>query len=205
MQVKVTSNISTIAKAIDAFGKNQIPFATHRALNDTAFAVRNHIVQDTYPKSFQVKNKSFARAMFRVERSPSKRKLSAAVFDRLKRDYMIDQATGGIKKPRGRSIAIPGADRPQVRGRGSYDRNKPRTVLGRPKAFRQRVGDQDMILERRTKKRYPLKRLYLLEQNPVIIPKRIPFYEEGKRKAQKSFDKFFAKRFKQARMTARRR
>jgi len=205
MEIKVTTNISTIAKAIDAFGKDQIPFATHRALNDTAFALRKHIVEKTYPKSFEVKNKSFARAMFRVERSPSKRKLSAAVYDRLGRNYMVDQAEGGIKTPRGKSIAIPGQDRPQVRGRASYNRHKPRTVLGRPRAFVQKVGNQEMILERRTQKRYPLKRLYLLEQQPVRIPKRFPFYEDGGRKARADFDKYFAKRFREARMTARRR
>lgn len=205
MQINVSSNISTVAKAIDAFGKNEIPFATHRALNDTAFAVRNHIVKKTYPQSFNVKNKGFAGAMFRVERSPSKRKLVASVFDRLGREYMVDQAEGGVKTPRGRSIAIPGLDRPVARGRASYERNKPRTVLGRPRAFRQLVGGQEMILERRTKKRYPLKRLYLLEQQSVRIPKRFPFYEEARKRVQRDFDKFFANRFAQAKRSPRRR
>lgn len=205
MDINISSNINAFAKAIDAFGKNEIPFATHRALNDTAFSVRNHIVKKTYPQSFDVKNKGFAGAMFRVERSPSKKKLFASVFDRLNRDYMVDQAKGGIKTPRGKSIAIPGLDRPKVRGRASYNRNKPRTVIGRPKAFVQRVGEQEMILERRTKKRYPLKRLYLLEQQPVRIPKRFPFYEDSRRKALKDFDKFFATRFAQAKRKPRRR
>ena len=204
MNINIASNISTLAKAIDAFGKNQIPFATHRALNDTAFAVRKEIVERTYPSSFLVKNKQFAKTMFRVERSPSKRVLVASVFDRLGRDYMVDQAEGGIKVPRGKSIAIPAQDRPQVRGRASYNRNKPRTVLGRPRAFVQTVGNQEMILERRTKKRYPLKRLYLLEDSPVRIPKRFPFYEDGRRTAIRSFDKSFAKRFAAAKRTARR-
>lgn len=204
MNINIASNISTLAKAVDAFGKNQIPFATHRALNDTAFAVRKEIVERTYPSSFLVKNKQFAKAMFRVERSPSKRVLVASVFDRLGRDYMVDQAEGGIKVPRGKSIAIPAQDRPQVRGRASYNRNKPRTVLGRPRAFVQTVGNQEMILERRTKKRYPLKRLYLLEDSPVRIPKRFPFYEDGRRTAIRSFDKSFAKRFAAAKRTARR-
>ena len=107
MQINVSSNASTVAKAIDAFSKNQIPFATHRALNDTAFAVRKEIVERTYPQSFVVKNRSFARAMFRVQRSPNKRTLTAAVFDQLGREYMVDQAEGGFKTPRGLSIAIP--------------------------------------------------------------------------------------------------
>ena len=204
MEIKVTTNISTIAKAIDAFGKDQIPFATHRALNDTAFALRKHIVEKTYPQSFNVKHKNFAKQAFRVERSPSKRKLSAAVYDRMAKDYLVNQAKGGTKTKRGRYLSIPAADRPKVTGPATYNRTHPRVVLDRPKAFVQSVKGQPMILERRTKNRYPLKRMYILHDNDVRIPKRFPFYEDGGRKARADFDKHFAKRFREARMTARR-
>ena len=49
MQIKVTSNVGPLTKALDAFGKKQIPFATAMALNDAAFAVRKEIVERTYP------------------------------------------------------------------------------------------------------------------------------------------------------------
>jgi len=204
MQINVKSNISAVTKAIDAFGKNQMPFATSRALNDTAFSVRKHIVDTTYPKSFQVKNPRFASAMFRVGKS-TKRKLVASVFDRFGKDYMVNQAEGGMKEKRGRYTAIPAQDRPAIRGRAGYERNKPRTVLGKPKVFVQNVGGQDMILERRTKKPYPLKRLYLLEEKNIRIPKRFPFYEQGNAVAQRDFSRAFRKRFAEAKRTARRR
>lgn len=203
MRVNVTSNISVLSKAIDAFGKNQMPFATSLALNDTAFAVRSHIVTTTYPQSFEVKSRGFARAMFRVGKA-NKRKLSASVYDRFEKDYMTNQAEGGIKSKRGRYTAIPAADRPPVRSRATYDRHKPRTVLSRPRAFKQTVNGQDMILERRTKKRYPLKRLYLLEEGQINIPKRFPFYEDGTKMARSAFQRSFGKRFAQAKRTARR-
>ena len=79
MQISVKSNISAFAKAMDAFGKNQIPFATHRAINKTAFDVRDEIVKETFPRSFDVKAKQFARQAFRVDRSPNKRKLMYCV------------------------------------------------------------------------------------------------------------------------------
>jgi|11BtaG_2_1085332.scaffolds.fasta_scaffold10814_1 hypothetical protein len=204
MNINISSNISTLAKAIDAFGKNQIPFATHRALNDTAFALRGNTIDRTYPKSFDVKNKQFPRALLRVKRSRSKRDLVAEVYDHLGREYMTDQAEGGTKTPRGTSVAIPARDRPRVRGRASYNRYKPRTILGRPRAFIQKVGDQTLILERRTKNRYPLKLLYLLHEGQVRIPSRFPFYKEGLPYAQKHFNKFFAKQFAAAKRTARR-
>ena len=73
-------------KALDVFGKDQLPFATSKALNDTAFVVRNTIVEDTFPRSFNVKNKRFAGATFRVDKA-NKRKLEARVFDRLGKDF----------------------------------------------------------------------------------------------------------------------
>ena len=80
-----------------------------------------------------------------------------------------------MKKKEGRFVAIPAQERPKVSGRKSYHRVHPRNVLNRPKAFVQNVNGQPMILERRTKKRYPLKRLYILHNASPVIPKRFPF------------------------------
>ena len=50
--MNMETNISTMAKALDAFGKDQIPFATANALTSTAFVIREHIVERTYPEAF---------------------------------------------------------------------------------------------------------------------------------------------------------
>ena len=205
MNINVTSNISAVMKGLDAFGKNQMPFAMHRALNDTAFQVRHHIVKKTFPKSFDVKNRQFANNTFKVIRSPNKRKLIAIVHDKNEKDYLANQAEGGIKHKRGRYMAIPAQERPVIRGRAGYKRVHPETILNRPKSFVQTVNGQPMILERRTKKRYPLKRLYLLHDTDARIPKRFPFYEEGRRIANRNFPVNFRKQFKAALATAKRR
>jgi len=204
MSVNVTTNLPAVQKAIDGLGRNQLPFAMHRAINDAAFAVRKEIVERTYPQSFVVKNRSFAKAMFRVDKSPNKRKLVARVYDRFGKDYMVNQAEGGTKFVRGQYLAIPAQDRPVVKSKASYNRNAPRTLLQKPKVFAQDVNGQPMILERRTKKPYPLKRLYLLEEQNARIPKRFPFYERGQAVARKSFADNFTKRFQQAKRSARR-
>ena len=203
MNINLTTNASKVQKAIQGFSK-QMPFAMSQALNSTAFDIRRQVVDRTYPNSFDVKNRAFVNAMMRVEKA-SKRKLSAAVFDRFKRDYMTNQAEGGIKQKRGRYVAIPASDRPKVSGKATYHRVHPRQVLSRPKAFVQKANNSTMILERRTKRRYPLKKLYVLHTSSPRIPKRFPFYEDAEAVSRRNFDKNFAKSFARAKATARRR
>lgn len=201
MDINVESNVSTLMKAMDAFGKDQLPFATSKALNDAAFAVRNTIVEDTFPRSFNVKNKRFAGTAFRVD-TANKRKLEARVFDRLGKDFLAMQESGGTKKPRGNNVAIP-TDQIRVTGRGVAKARRPRQILQSGKrAFKTRAKTgQEIIAQRRGKKRYPLKVLYVLEPQADIKP-RFPFYAVGVNVAQKTFDKRLPVRFKEARKDA---
>jgi len=202
MQINVKSNISTFAKAMDAFGKQQIPFATANALNTTAFDVRKQIVEDTYPRSFTVRNKRFASQLFRVDKA-TKRNLTARLYDRLGRDYMVNQAEGGIKRPRGRNIAIPTREIKRTTS-GKVPKNRlPRNVLG-GKGFRTTLSSgQQAIAEQYGRGAAKKTRvLYILEQT-ANIPKRFPFYEDADRKAKAMFSRNFAKSFAFAKRTAR--
>tara|TARA_R100001510_G_scaffold52706_1_gene53658 strand:+ start:574 stop:1221 length:648 start_codon:yes stop_codon:yes gene_type:complete len=201
LEINVESNISALTKAMDAFGKDQLPFATSKALNDTAFIVRNTIVKETFPRSFDVKNKRFAGVAFKVD-TANKRKLEARVFDRLNKDYLALQESGGTKRPRGNSIAIP-TDEIKVTGRGVTKARRPRQLLQSGKrAFRTKSKTgQDIIAQRRGKKRYPLKVLYVLEPQADIKP-RFPFYAVGLNLAQKTFEKRLPIQLKEAKKDA---
>lgn len=202
MQINMKSNISAVTKAMDAFGKNQIPYATSRALNDTAFAVRNQIVEKTYPQSFTVRNKRFASTMFRVGKS-TRRKLVATVFDRLGRDYMVDQAKGGIKKPRGNSIAIPTRNVKRLASGKVSKAKQPRNLLN-GKAYKTKLKNGQEVIAQETGRGATKKQkvLYILEQT-ASIPKRFSFYEDGQRIAQRDFNKNFANWFREAKRTAK--
>jgi len=203
LRLDVDSNASKVQRAIQGLSK-QMPFATAGALTTTAFDVRKAMVKTIYPSSFNVKNRGFANAMFRVDKA-NKKKLEARVYDRFGKDYMVNQAEGGTKQKRGRYVAVPSTDRPKVSGKATYNRVHPRTILTRPKAFVQQAKGSTMILERRTKKRYPLKKLYVLHSANPRIPKRFPFYERGHAIAKMKIEKNFAKSFAKAKATARRR
>lgn len=201
LNINVETNISSLSKALDAFGKDQIPFATANALTSTAFVVREHIVERTYPQAFTERNKRFAGTAFRVEKA-NKRKLEARVFDRFGKDFLALQATGGVKRPRGSTISIP-TDEINRTGRGVAKARRPRALLaGGKRAFRQKTkSGQDVIMQRRGKARYPLKVLYIQEPS-ANIDKRFNFYEDAGRTVQKVFDDKFRISFARAKKTA---
>jgi len=201
LDIKVESNLGALTKALDVFGKDQLPFATAGALTSTAFEVRETIVEDTFPRSFNVKNKRFAGATFRVDKA-NKRKLEARVFDRLGKDFLAMQESGGTKRPRGNNVAIP-TDEIRVTGRGVAKARRPRQILQSGKrAFKTRSKTgQEIIAQRRGKKRYPLKVLYVLEPQAQIKP-RFPFYTVAQMSAQKTFEKKLPEFLKRARKNA---
>ena len=199
--INMETNISAMAKALDAFGKDQLPFATSRALNATADVVKKTIVEDTYPRAFTVRNKRFPHVAIKVKNS-TKRNLEAVVFDRLEKDFLQRQAVGGIKKPRGNTVSVP-TDEIRLSGRGAPKGRRPRALLaGGKRAFRQKTkSGQDVIMQRKTKNRYPLRVLYLQEPS-VKIDQRFDFYKDAQFVAQKNFDKRFKINFDKARKTA---
>lgn len=204
MNINLTTNASKVQKAMQGLSR-QMPFAMSQALNQTAKDVRKQIVERTYPQSFTVRNKRFAGTMFRIEFA-SKRKLSAAVFDRLGRDYMAMQAEGGTKLPRGRNIAIPGRAN-QRTATGKIPRaRQPRQIINSGKAYKTtlRGGQQAIVQPQGRGKVKRLKVMYVLEQT-ARIPKRFDFYEDANSVGRRRFDKNFSKAFADAKRTAKRR
>jgi len=211
VSVNLTSNLTEVQKAIDAFGRNQIPFATAMALNDAAFEVRKDTIERVWPSSIRLRNPAFMKAVMmpiRGENRATKRNLTATVQNfpsgARHRDYLQKLAVGGVKRANGRSIAIPAQDM-RLRSRGGVTKgNRPRALLDKPRVFKQTVDGQEMILRRQGRDRYPLQRLYILEQQPMRIDDQFDFYGEGMRTARRSMAQNFNKRFAQAKRSARR-
>ena len=210
-QINVKTNLKAVEKAIDAFGKNQIPFAMANTLNDAAFQIRKNTIENVWTKDVKVKNPAFMKAVMmpiKGTNRATKRNLRAIIQNypsgNRHKDFLQRLAVGGVKSPRGRSIAIPASDMPLRAKGGVTARNRPRPLLDRPKVFRQRVSGQDMILQRTTKKPYPLKRLYILEQGSVKIDNQFSFYEDADRLSQKVMRENFRKNFARAKASARR-
>lgn len=176
MKISVASNVDEVARNLTAVQQRQIPFATSRALNAVAFAARRHIVDVTGPRDFDIRNRRFLGVALRVQLS-TKRNLVARIYDRLGRDYLETQATGGMKNPRGNQLAVPAEEVASRRtGAGVLKRLKPRIA---PRAFKRTVRGTEMILQRAGRRRSPLRVLYVLSPK-AAIPKRFAFYEDAR-------------------------
>ena len=212
MQVNVTSNLSTVTKALDAFGKNGLPKVMRNALNDTAFDVRKDTIERVWPKSVTVRKQNFMNAMLMPIRGTNRattKKLTAIVQNYptggRHKEYLQRLATGGTKTViDGRNITIPAVNSNLRNAQGTVPKSRRATaLLNRKGVFRNKLPNgQEFIARRTTKKRYPLQMLYLLEPSGKI-KKEFDFYDEANATARKSFERNFKKEFRHAKAKGR--
>lgn len=200
-RVSLRHDIAKLRRTLSLWERKQIPFAVAGALNDTAFLIRNDTVKVLWPRSVKVKQRNFARAAFRVTRAngrpgkATKRELSVAVSEVLKRAFVPLQIEGGTKVPYGGShIAIPTSNALTPTGRV---RAAART--NNPNLFRAKFGAVDGLWLRTGKK---LQLMYLLRPR-VTVRQAFPFYRFGQRAAAIHFPRFLRRRLRQALRTAR--
>jgi len=204
IKVSVTSNYKALSKSLDRLGKKQLPFAFSQTLNGTMFRVRQETVTKTYPRSFSVRNARFFNSIMRVGKA-TKTNLEVSLFDKVGRDYLERHTSGGVKIPKTGRLAIPSKDQLTKRtARGFRNTQRPRTIIDKPKGFIGKLkSGQPAILERKTKKSYPLRVVYILEQS-AFIKKTFPFYKDAKRVTKQVSGALFKKHFAEAIRTARR-
>ena len=79
-----------------------MPFATAGALTDTAFDVRKHVIEKTFPRGFNLKSKRFAAVTLHVDKANKLRFLrrtmtgrGANVWRRKRRAVLNDRPGNG--------------------------------------------------------------------------------------------------------------
>jgi len=213
LSLNVGSNIGEVAGWLNKVQRKQLPFATARALQWTAFDVKREQVSKTFPSAFETRNKNFAKGVLIVEpsgdrRSPrrrvDKRNLRAAVYaiDRVA-DYLEKHARGGIKRPIGQWIAIPTKHIKRTKVGKIGKAKRPRNIVNKPNVFFRHQGPTPDIVRKPRGKGKQLEVLYQLV--PMArIPKRLRFYEDAAKVVQRRMVPNFKKSFAQALKTARR-
>lgn len=199
MQITLTSNLVKFTKRLTNI-RRQIPFATSKAINATAWDVRQEIVQNTYPKSFpdSPSRDRFPAAAFRVKNS-NKRFLQASVYDRFQTDYLNLHVTGGIKRPKsGRRLAIPTKNVKKTKRGRSTAATSPQGLLSKKGYITKTGGVSAIVKPTRRQVRY----FYFLHDK-ARIEKRFPFYKDGSRVAGRVYRAHFRRELREAFRTAR--
>ena len=202
VRIDIKTDIDRLMRRIDKVGRRQVPFAMAGALNTIAFGIRREIVDRVGPESFELRDPRFLRAALVVDKA-SKRDLTAAVRDRLESSDLELHASGKVKYPFGRHVAVPTKHLlPKRGGRGVPKAWRPARVMEKPRVFKQRWKGQLYIFRRRTKRRYPIEPLYLLVPR-AKMPKRFPFYERASSYFAARFPAEFNRKFEYAMRTAK--
>ena len=131
-----------------------------------------------------------------------RRKLRAAVFDQLWREYLETQARGGIKRPTGQWVSIPTQHIKRTATGKIGKAKRPRNVVNKPNVFFRHQGPTPDIVRQPRGKGKKLEVLYQLV--PLArIPKRLRFYEDAAKVVQRRMVPNFKKSFEKALRTAR--
>jgi hypothetical protein len=196
VRVSIKADVSKAASRLSDLQRKQIPYAVSVALNDTAYAVKQDIVDRVWPGSFEQRNRAFPKALFAVQKA-TKRSWQSVVYQKLDRDYVSGHIKGVTRTARrGGSIAIPVSVK-----RGS--RGVP--ASRRPRALRNtyvaEAGRGEGIWQKGPRQRVP--RLMYMLRRMVPNPKRFPFYTEGERTVRRIAPSALEKSLDRAIRTAR--
>ena len=210
MRVSILSDMRRFKRSMNTIEKKEFPLIVRNSLLDTGVKTQKKLREQTYGRAFTSRQKQFAKVTTSLGTgSPVKFQSGAAlkkgverrkeivIFDRTSKPYMQRHATGGTKRPvDGRSIAIPGRTtvEPKRTGRGIRKSLRPTAVLDQKKAFRTKVGGQDVIARRKGKAKYPIEIMYIMEPT-ATIRKTYNFYEDSALSFRTQFPLAFRRNF----------
>tara|TARA_B100001179_G_scaffold225397_1_gene205232 strand:+ start:129 stop:731 length:603 start_codon:yes stop_codon:yes gene_type:complete len=189
----VKDNIKEMTRWLNSVQRKQIPFATSRALNDTAIDGQKSIIA-AIPRIFKSRKKWWLKQQptgIKVKFS-NKRDLTATVHTSA---YFAEiQEKGGIKTPkRGRNLAIPTNDVPKKyrTSHGAKDMMREKNnVFSTPKGVFKRTGKKKLTL------------LWSLAPT-AKIKARFGFVKILEKVVKRRFKKHFETRLRQAMATAK--
>lgn len=210
MRVDVTSNIDRINRLHRLYYADQMPFAVSQAINDTAFEFDRRQTR-AMRRGFTTRNRQFTEKAVRVRKS-NKRQIPIQAEVALHppgsprtADIWAKFEEGGVKRPRGRALAIPVGVR-RLRAGKVPDRLRPKNLglvngRGRDGTY---VVPGVGIFQRRRRGRYRrrAKLLYVFASS-ARIRAALAFEERSVRVYERHFDRFMAKRWARALRTAR--
>ena len=220
MQISVKSDIKKLSKGLSTIQRKQIPFATSKALNATAFDAQKSV--KTALDLQLDKPTAYTKRGVQVEKS-TKKNLVAKVGFRSRKfgkgqgaipqaDYMARQIKGGTRVPRGVAIPVPVPSnmKPNKFGnipRGKIDRllaDKDKYFSGVPKGTKDGAGIwQRMPANSKRKKKGGKIRMVIAYEPKAVYQPRFRFKSVVEKSVKQNFSKRFQSAMRQALKSAR--
>lgn len=206
--IYVGDNIDAFYRHLSDVGRDQLPFATALALNDTAAEVRD--AEQTETAKRLDRPTPFTQRGLYVSRA-SKRRLTAVVgFKDRQAAYLALQVTGGVRTPKGRALLVPVGARLNKYG------NMPRRAVARllakadtfvasrsdPKTGHLPPGIYQRV-PRGSRGGAPKPKLLVAFEDRAKYQPRLRFDYVAQRRAEAVFERKFLARLDQAMRTAR--
>lgn len=107
MQINVSSNISAVAIALDAFGKNKIPEAASKALNGVAAKAALDVLREKSEKVFKGGATAYTKRGFLYRKSTTKKLIAEVFVEQSRAEYIRFMVDGGTRFPDRRKIMVP--------------------------------------------------------------------------------------------------
>ena len=200
MFISTKIDLRKLRKTLDAVQRKQVPFALAVALTQTANSARDRIKREL-PQHFTLRNKWTERGI-RSERA-TKRDLRSFVYSA--NEYTVKHETGGIKRPRGRFIALPRGVR-KTPGQRITKAKRPAAMVQRKRVYVSDIGKKGAkgIFKRMGRGAASITELqYVLHPGSVTIKPRWNFEKTVEQTMRKEFHKRFEKALSNALRTAR--
>lgn len=204
--VRVETNLPEFQRWIDGARRRQIPFAVALALTRVAKLAREDIVEGL-PSRFVVRGKKLGQS---IRHKPASKSdwphVRSSVYTLA--EALVLQEEGGTKRPRGKSLAVPGEGvRPTPSDKITASK-RPKAILKRRGSFLATLktganAGADAILQRVGRGRHPLRVAYLLRPSGEVRP-RLEFVRTVRRRVETSLALEYHRAMEQAFASRRR-
>lgn len=199
LSLSVTSNIKEVKKQLLNFERKQLPFATAKALTDTAKDAQRAVTAQIprkidRPTRFTMNAVGFDRA--------TKRRLESAVFIKpIQAVYLRWQIEGGTRVADGAGTGVPTRNK-SLNRYGNIPGRRAGLVKG-PNEFIATINGVSGVWRRSRSKRDRRPKLLIAFERAVKYQKRLPFYRIAENTARNQFPRRFNSAIALALATAR--
>ncbi len=222
--IRVTVKLSSALRSLDQVRQKQIPFATAKALNETALNVQK-AERAQLEQGFKLRRRDWAFRNIKINRGDFATKSRLRAIVRIespgggaRSDILGKFEDGGIKRPRmGSRIAIPGEVQRTKTGivskglrpsalnfRPVGGNSRSNVMKGDKRTFLiRKPGGRGVILQRTGRGKRAGVRVLFFFRPSVRIDRRLRFHDTAVKTVQDTFNRNFGRAFAEAIRTAR--